>query len=110
MFYDFPQDFKVLEPAPGFLARLVWGQRLMFSHVTLQPHSVASLHTHPQEQMGIILEGELEMTIGDETRLLKKGDMYLVPADTTHGGVTHTEPVLLLDVFSPPREDLTRLE
>jgi quercetin dioxygenase-like cupin family protein len=54
--------------------------------------------------MGIILEGEFEMTIGDETRLLKKGDMYLVPSGTTHGGVTHAQPALILDAFSPPRE------
>jgi quercetin dioxygenase-like cupin family protein len=54
--------------------------------------------------MGIMLEGEFEMTIGGETRLLKKGDMYLVPANTTHGGVTHAEGALILDAFSPPRE------
>lgn len=105
MFYDFPRDFKVLEPVPGFLIRVVWGERLMLSHVTLQPHSVAPLHSHPQEQMGIVLEGGFEMTIGDETRLLKKGDMYLVPSNITHGGTTHTERALILDVFSPPRED-----
>ena len=105
MFYNYPQDFKTLEPSPGFLIRLIWGQRLMFSHVTLQPHSMVSLHTHSQEQMGIVLEGEFEMTIGDETRLIKKGDMYMVPANTTHGCATHAKPALTLDVFSPPRED-----
>jgi len=51
-----------------------------------------------------MLDGEFEMTIGDETRLLKKGDMYLVPANVTHGGFTHAEGALILDVFSPPRE------
>lgn len=105
MFYDFPRDFKVLEPVPGFLIRAVWGERLMLSHVTLQPNTVAFAHSHPQEQMGIMLEGEFKMTIGEETRLLKKGDMYLVPANVTHSGITHAEGALILDVFSPPRED-----
>lgn len=104
MFYDFPKDFKEFKPVPGFLVHVVSGQRLMFSHVTLQPNSEAPLHSHAEEQMGIILEGEFEMTIGDETKLLKKGDMYLVPSNVTHGGVTHTENVLVLDAFSPPRE------
>ncbi len=105
MFYDFPQDFKVLEPAPGFLVHAVWGERIMFSHVALRPNSEAPLHSHPHEQMGIVLEGEFEMTIGGETRLLKKGDMYLVPSNSTHGGITHSEQALILDAFSPPRED-----
>jgi len=104
VFYEFPQDFKELEPEKGFLVRVVCGENLMFSHVNLDPHSTASLHIHPQEQMGIILEGEFEMTIGDETKLLQKGDMYRVPPNITHGGLTHNEPALILDVFSPPRE------
>ncbi|HUU64756.1 MAG TPA: cupin domain-containing protein [Dehalococcoidales bacterium] len=104
MFYDFPQDFKKFEPAPGFLVRAVSGQRLMFSHVTLEPDSEAPLHKHTEEQMGVIVEGELDMTIGNETRPLKKGDMYLVPPNVIHGVVTHTKRTLVLDVFSPPRE------
>jgi len=104
VFYNFPQSFKEIEPEKGFLARVVCGENMMFSHVTLQPHTVASLHTHPQEQMGIILEGEFEMTIGEETKMLKKGDMYQVPPNTTHGGLTHSKHALILDVFSPPRE------
>ena len=82
----------------------VSGQHLMLSHVTLQPHSGAPLHKHAEEQMGIILEGKLEMTIGDETRPLKKGDMYLVPPNVIHGTIAHAEGALVLDTFSPPRE------
>jgi len=104
MFYRFPQDFKLFEPAPGFLVHAVSGQKEMLSHVTLQPNSKAPLHSHAEEQMGIILEGEFEMTIGGETKLLKKGDMYLVPSNTTHGGVTRKKQALILDAFSPPRE------
>ncbi len=104
MFYNFPENFKEIEPEKGFVARVVCGENMMFSHVTLEPHSVASLHTHPQEQMGIILEGEFEMTIGEETKMLKKGDMYQVPPNTIHGGLTHGKSALVLDVFSPPRE------
>ena len=106
MFFNFPQDFKTKEPSPGFLLHTVWGERMMFSHVTLQPHAEVATHQHPHEQMGIVLEGEFEMTIGNENSPLKKGDMYLVPPDVTHGVVTHSKVALVLDVFSPPREDL----
>ncbi len=105
MFFNFPRDYKVKEPAPGFLLHAVWGERMTISRVALQPHAEVAAHHHPHEQMGIVLEGEFEMTIGDETRLLKKGDIYLVPPDVTHGGVTHDKGALVLDAFSPPRED-----
>ncbi len=104
MFYNFPHDFKVFEPAPGFLVHVVSGQRLMFSHVTLQPNAVAPLHNHAEEQMGLVLEGEIEFTIGDETRLVKKGDMYSVPSSTNHGGTAGAAGCVALDVFCPPRE------
>jgi len=104
MFYNFPQDFKKFEPAPGFLVRVASGERLMLAYITLQPHSEAPLHSHSEEQMGVVLEGEVEVTVGDETRLVKKGDMYLIPSNVTHGGVTHSEGALILDAFSPPRE------
>ena len=105
MFFNFPRDFKTKELAPGILLHAVWGERMTFSHVTLQPHAELPPHHHPHEQMAIILEGEFEMTIGGETRQLKKGDMYLVPPDVTHSGATHDKEALVLDVFSPPRED-----
>ena len=104
MFYNFPNDFKVFEPAPGFLVHVVSGQRIMFSHVTLQPNAVAPLHNHAEEQMGLILEGEIELTIGDEMRQLRKGDMYLVPSKTSHGATAGAAGCVALDVFSPPRE------
>ncbi len=104
MFYNFPHDFKVFEPAPGFLVHVVSGQRLMFSHVTLQPNAVAPLHNHTEEQMGLVLEGEIEFTIGDETRLVKKGGMYSVPSSTDHGGTAGMAGCVALDVFCPPRE------
>ena len=77
----------------------------MFTRYTFQPNCASSLHSHPHEQMGIILDGEFEMIIGDETKMLKKGDMYRVPPDVTHGGATHSKGCLILDTFSPPRED-----
>ncbi|MBM4448161.1 MAG: cupin domain-containing protein [Chloroflexi bacterium] len=104
MFYDFPHDFKKFEPAPGFLVHVASGRRSMLSYVTLQPNAEAPLHHHSEEQIGIVLEGEFDMTIGDETRLLKKGNMYLVPANMTHGGLAGADGAVVLDVFSPPRK------
>lgn len=50
----------------------------------LAPGAVLALHNHPHEQAGLILEGELELTIDDETRLLTTGSAYIIPGGTTH--------------------------
>ena len=105
MFYEFPRDFKRIEPAPGFLVRAVYGQSLMLCNVTLEAHSESPPHRHPYEEMGLIVEGEFEMTVGGKTGLLRKGDVFLAPPDTIHGGITHERRTSMISAFSPPRED-----
>jgi quercetin dioxygenase-like cupin family protein len=107
MFYTFPGDFKDRELSPGVATKLIWGEKLMLSLVTVEAHApIRPLHTHPHEQMGIVLEGEMTLTIGEESRRLKKGDGFRVPPNVPHG---ITEPsdrrALVLDVFCPARED-----
>lgn len=111
MFYDFPRDFRELEPITGVLSRVVWGQDIMLAHTTVPPEFVYPSHSHPEEQMGIVLEGESEVTVGDETRLLKKGDMYHVPSSINHVIVTHSQRAVFLNIFSPPQKAyIARLE
>lgn len=105
MFYDYPKDFMERELALGTMARLVWGKTIMLSILDVQPNSKVAIHSHPHEQFGFILEGEIEITIGGETRIVKKGDVYYAPSNTPHGGRSLNEKVQILDVFSPPRED-----
>ena len=98
-------NLRKREIAHGMNITVAWGERLMMSFVELAPHTVIPRHSHPHEQMGMVLEGEFELSIGDESRLVQEGDVYLVPS-----GVEHSARVLecqsrALDIFSPPRED-----
>lgn len=104
MFYNFPKDFKTLKLAPGWSAHVVWGNNIIFSLVTAEPNSEFSVHSHQHEHMGLILVGELEVTIGDKTKRLTKGDVYLVPSNIPHVGKTHAEKVIILDAFSSTQE------
>ena len=75
----------------------------MMSLVETAPHAVIQNHSPLHEQVGIMMQGEFELTVGGETRRLKPGDAYVIP-----GGVEHR--VLCgdgwaLDIFSPPRDD-----
>jgi quercetin dioxygenase-like cupin family protein len=106
MFYHFGHEsFKVIEPAPGFLVRAISGKNAMLCDVTLQPHSESPLHSHPSEEVAIIIEGEFDMKMGDESQLLKQGDVFLAPPGVIHGGVTHEHRMVMISAFSPPRKD-----
>lgn len=102
-------DLAAFSPVPGMVMQAVIGGRLMANWVTIEPNRVMPWHHHPHEQLGIMLEGTVEMTIGDETRLLHPGDAYAIPPNVPHGAVTHDEGCVMLDVFTPPRDDYRRL-
>jgi len=105
MFFTYPQDFKERELAPGAVTKLVWGERITLSYLTLKPKSSIPLHSHPNEQVGIVIDGEFIFAIGKETRLCKKGDAFVVPGDVEHSVVSVSKPTLIVETFSPPRED-----
>ena len=89
----------------GVSMRVAWGEKIMMSFVDLTPHSIVPCHSHPHEQMGMVLEGKLELTIAQESRLLQKGDAYLIPSDMEHSVKVLESQTRALDIFSPPRED-----
>jgi len=87
------------------MLRLLAGERVMMAWVTLDPDAVVPPHAHANEQLGVVLEGEIAMTIGGETRQLAPGDAYAIPPEVTHHGVAGDAGCLVLDVFAPPRSD-----
>jgi quercetin dioxygenase-like cupin family protein len=92
----------------GVLARVVEGARMSFAIVELAPDSVVSEHQHPNEQIGIVLQGSMTFTIGGEPRLLQIGDTYNIPGGVPHHAVTGPDGAVVVDVFSPVRADWER--
>lgn len=90
---------------PGVEIRTTPGRGLMLSVVHFEPRSVVPEHSHPHEQMGIMISGQLEFTIAGRTRLLGPGDMWCIPGGVPHRVVALDEPAVALDVFHPIRED-----
>ncbi len=78
---------------------------LMISVVSLEPHSLVPDHSHPHEQMGLLISGRLEFTIGGVTRILGPGDAWKIPGGVVHRVVALDDPAVALDVFHPIRED-----
>ena len=100
-----PGRVKSKEIAQGAKIRPIWGERVMMVFITLEGGAEVPMHTHPHEQMGMVLEGEFELTIAGEARMVKKGDAYLVPSNVQHKAVATRGTALALDIFSPPREE-----
>jgi quercetin dioxygenase-like cupin family protein len=98
------RDVLGLEVERDLVLRPVFGINLTLSFVSMEPHAVAPVHQHPQEQIGTVIEGSYEFELAGEKRVVRRGDVYVVPPNVPHGAVTHDEGCLVLDVFSPPRE------
>ena len=61
-------------------------------------------HSHPHEQISIIIEGRMEITVGGVTRTLEKGDVAAVPSNVLHSARV-LEPTVAVDAWSPVRDD-----
>ncbi|WP_207492616.1 cupin domain-containing protein [Aridibaculum aurantiacum] len=91
--------------SPG-ISRQIFGydDKIMLVKVKFDKDAVGSLHEHHHSQVTYVEAGVFEVTIGDENKILKAGDGFYVPPHAVHGCVC-LEPGMLVDVFSPHRED-----
>lgn len=94
-----------IEPVPGCRMRTPFGQHLMLSYLEMDDGAEVPLHHHPHEQGGILLKGKVQLTIGDETRIVEAGSLFIIPPNVPHRAVAVDGPATVLDVFSPVRED-----
>ncbi len=82
------------------------GEKMMMAlNATLPGHTVP-LHSHPHEQIGMVYSGRAKLRIGDEERIVEKGDFYCIPSNVPHSDTAlGEEPFIMLDIFYPVRED-----
>ena len=77
---DFISDRKVHTaiPATGESCQLLWAK--------FEPGGTYELHSHPHEQMSVVVSGRMRLTVGDEVRDNRPGDIWYAPAIEKHGG------------------------
>jgi quercetin dioxygenase-like cupin family protein len=88
---------------PGLEFRPVTTDSVMTNFVTFAPNAPAPMHHHFEQQIAIIISGELTFTVGAETRVMHGGECVVIPPHVPHGGVAGPEGCVALDVFTPPR-------
>lgn len=102
--YDDSQGIK-RKLAEGIVTRIFPGRNVMLSVVRIEPNSTGTIHSHPEEQWGVLLEGEcVRIQNGQEVRM-KPGDFWVSPGGVEHGVRTGAMGATVLDIFSPPREE-----
>jgi quercetin dioxygenase-like cupin family protein len=99
------RDCPEHEIFPGVKIRTSWLQHVMTSIVTFEPNSIVADHSHPHEQMGIIISGKVSFTIGGQTKQLGPGDLYRIPSQVVHRVEAVGGPAVAFDVFAPARDD-----
>jgi len=91
--------------AEGVTRQMFVGDRMMVCRLTLAPHTVTAIHTHPHEQITLVDRGRVDFFVEGERKTAQAGDLLLFPSGIQHGATMLDEEVVLIDLFSPPRED-----
>jgi len=95
------------EVMPGVRRRIAtYSLTGMMVYYRIAPNSVFPMHTHPHAQYGIFLEGGGTFRVGESVWSVKKGDAYFIPPNVPHELRTFSEECLIIDFFTPMREDM----
>ncbi len=97
---DLPKK-KILE---GFEGQFVHTENTTLAYWEVKKGAVLPMHSHFHEQITQIIEGQFELTIGEQTQVCKIGELAVIPPNKMHGGRALTD-CKIFDIFSPVRED-----
>ena len=108
MYYFDEKDVEPKEIIPGVFQQVLSGrdenEKLMMVRYVIKAGSIFPSHSHPHEQVGIMVEGEADFDIGGEKKHIGSGEGYSISGNVEHGAV-FTKDSIVIDVFHPPRED-----
>ena len=101
----FRDEIEGIACAEGVVRKvLAYGKEMMCVENTFEKGAIGSLHSHPHTQITYVVEGVFEFTIDGETKIVKQGDTMLKQDGVIHG-CKCLEAGILLDIFTPMRED-----
>ena len=98
----------VEKTAEGIERQIVIGQNVMMCRFTFAPYVITAEHSHPHEQMTLVVKGKVKFIISGKERIVSAGDVLHFPPNNRHGAAMLDEEVILIDIFSPIREDFLR--
>ncbi len=96
-FWDL-KTLKLEEFRPGILSKVEAGANLSMAFMQIAADTEGPPHDHPFDQCGVVIEGEIEMSIGEDIRLFKPMEAYFIPAGIAHSWKTLGQTAAILDV------------
>ena len=99
------ENIPAEQTAPGITRQMVVGQNVMMVRFTFDANTVTPQHTHPHEQMTLVVKGRVKFFVSGEEHIVSAGDVLHFPPNNLHGATMLDEEVVLIDIFSPIRED-----
>lgn len=88
----------------GFRGKFVHTDNVTVAQWEVEAGAVLPEHAHPHEQITMMLEGQFELTVAGETRVVTAGDVAVIPGHVPHSGRALTA-CRIMDVFHPARPD-----
>ena len=83
----------------------MWGDRVMLCRLTFAPHVVTAVHSHPHEQMVLVERGRIRFSVEGRDYIASAGDIVHFRPGCEHGATILDEGAVVIDIFSPVRED-----
>ena len=103
-FYNF-MNRKGKSPLSGFTFKEVHLDNLMMTWVEMEPGSILPEHSHDNEQISLVVEGALELTVDGATTVMTRGDVAVIPSRVPHSGRVLDLHTVAVDAWNPIRRD-----
>ena len=101
-------EIEPMELAEGVKIQVHPGERMTMVVFSLKNGAPIPEHSHPHEQMGIVMEGKMKLTIDQKEKIVEPGSAWHIPSNVVHSGECLEDNSVVLEYFSPPREDLVK--
>lgn len=99
------ETIPVEHPAEGIERQMIVGQQLMICRFRFTPFLITPEHRHRHEQMSIVVQGRVRFLVEGKEQIAAPGDVLHFPSNCLHGATMMDEEVVLIDIFTPVRED-----
>jgi quercetin dioxygenase-like cupin family protein len=93
--------------SPTIGRQMIHTETMTLARVTLRQGALVPMHEHENEQTATVLAGRLRFVVGEEERVVNAGESVPLGANVPHE-VEALEDSIVLDVFSPARDDWRR--
>jgi len=93
----------------GYRARIYHGDEITLAVVEIAPHAQLPAHHHRNEQVGLLVHGELTFNINGERRTVGPGEGWVIPSEAVHDAMAGPDGAIVIETWAPPRSDFRDL-